>query len=216
MNEITLGAIAVLVGALLAFRGYPTMRLIISLLGGFVGFVAGAAVGQSLTSGDLLSGPAGWVAGVVGAILLGALSYTFYRVAIVLGMGAMGFTLATSAMALLGVTQSWAVFAAGAGAGLLLVVLALATDLPAVLIVVLTALTGADIVVRGVRLVAGDLTTGQILTGTGELTTGSPLLWWGVGAAVAVLGVAAQSRYVARGRRRSARSQWSHSEPARA
>jgi hypothetical protein len=53
VDTIVLGAIAVLIGALLCFRGYVTMRLIISLFGAFVGFLLGAGLVAGVTDSGM-------------------------------------------------------------------------------------------------------------------------------------------------------------------
>lgn len=216
VNDSAIGLVAVLVGVLLALRGYPTMRAIISLFGAFVGFALGVTIAQRFTSGEPLSGPVGWIAGLIAAVVFGALAYAFYRFAIVLGMGGMGFTLGTSLMALLNVHQEWAIIGVGIVFGVLLAILAVVTDLPGLMIVVLTALTGADLVVGGARVLAGDVSLAHALNGTGNLVSGASWMWWALGVGVAVIGVLAQSRYLTTGRRRSASSQWARTGAARA
>ena len=62
MNDIVLGVLAILIGAVFCFRGYFAMRIIIPIWGAFAGFVLGA--GLVSTGGDeFLSTALSWIVG---------------------------------------------------------------------------------------------------------------------------------------------------------
>jgi hypothetical protein len=157
VDTIVVGIIAVLIGALLCFRGYVTMRLIISLFGAFVGFLLGAGLVAGATDSGFGQLALSWLVGIVGAVLFGVLAYFSYQIAVVIGMAAIGFTIGTTVMAAFGIGSQVAVVAVGLVAGALLAVIAIATDLPAVILVVLTALAGASVTVAGVMVIAGSI-----------------------------------------------------------
>lgn len=212
MAHLIVGIITVLIGALLTFRGYPAIRLVIGLLGALAGFAIGTAVVAALGGGALLDGALGWVGGVVGALICGTLAYLIYQIAVVVGIGAIGFTLGTALAGLLGVSSGVVATAVGVGVAAILVIAALATDVPSAVIVVLTALAGADLLVLGVRIIAGDVAIAQTATVTVAWVDTSPL-WWVTTAVVALGGVVAQWRYLKSNRNRSTREQWSGPGP---
>ena len=86
MDAIVVGVIAVLIGALLCFRGYVTMRLIISLFGAFVGFLLGAGLVAGVTDSGFGQLALSWLVGIIGAVIFGVLAYFSYQVAVVIGL----------------------------------------------------------------------------------------------------------------------------------
>lgn len=207
MDNIGVGVIAVLIGALLCFRGYVTMRLIISLFGAFVGFLLGAGLVAGATDSGVGQLAVSWLVGIVGAVLFGVLAYFSYQLAVVIGMAGIGFTLGTSLMAVLGVGSEVATVAVGVLAAIALAVIAIATDLPAIILVILTALAGASITLTGIMVIAGAVGLDRLtVEGVGaQLST--HWIWYAAYAALALLGALAQFRAIA-GRRRPMRQQW--------
>jgi hypothetical protein len=213
VDAVVVGVIAVLIGALLCFRGYVTMRLIISLFGAFVGFLLGAGLVAGVTDSGFGQLAMSWLVGIVGAVIFGVLAYFSYQVAVVIGLAGIGFTIGTSVMAAVGVSSQMATIAVGLVAGALLAVIAVATDLPAVILVVLTALAGASVTVAGVMVIAGAIGLNR-LTVDGVSAEMSGGWWWYVlYGGLALLGIVAQLRALSGGPR-SMRQQWGSSVPA--
>ena len=211
MDTIVVGIIAVLIGALLCFRGYVTMRVIISLFGAFVGFLLGAGLVAGVTDSGFGQLALSWLVGIVGAVLFGVLAYLSYQIAVVIGMAGIGFAIGTTVMAAVGVGSQVAIVVVGLLAGALLAVIAIATDLPAVILVVLTALAGASVTVAGVMLIAGTIGINR-LTAEGVGAEMSRGWWWYVlYGGLALLGIIAQLR--SRGSR-TMRQQWGSQVPA--
>lgn len=211
MEAIVIGIVAVAIGALLCFRGYVTMRLVISLFGAFAGFMLGVGLfGDTAGNGGQVA--LGWVAGVVGAVLFGLLAYFSYQLAVIIGMAAIGFTLGTSVMSMFASSSSLLTLIVGIIAGVLLAILAVSTNLPAVLLVVLTSFAGASVATSGIAIIVGAMSLDR-LTGPGfvELTGG--IGWTVLYLALAVLGLIAQLRAIA-GQHRSMRQQWGSSRSA--
>ena len=82
MNDIVVGLIAVLTGAVFCFRGYLAMRIIIPLWGAFAGFMLGAGI--VATDAGFLATALGWIVGLAVALLFGLLAYLYDEVAVVL------------------------------------------------------------------------------------------------------------------------------------
>ena len=207
MTDIIVGIIAVLVGALLCFRGYLAMRALISVWGAFIGFLLGAGLVAGITHSGFLSAVIGWVVGIVLAIVFGVLAYLFYQVAVVLGMAAIGFTLGTSLMAAFHIQWSWVTVLVGIAAGLVLAVIAIAGDLPAVLLAVLTALAGASVVVFGVMLLVGTINSTEFTTGELTAKLNANWVWYAAYVVLAVVGIIVQGTHLNRAKR-SMRQQW--------
>lgn len=210
MEDVVIGLLAIAAGTLLCLRGYLAMRIIISIWGAFAGFLFGAGVVDSITGDGFLRTIIGWMVGLGVASLFAALAYLYFEVSVLLGMGAIGFALGTSVMAALGVSWSWLVVLAGVAAGALLAIVALVTDLPTIILVVLTATGGASTTVFGAMLLVGtvDSTAFESAATTDHLDVG----WWWYAAylALVAVGLVAQLRS-AEALRQSIREQWSRS-----
>lgn len=211
MQNIVVGIVAVLIGALLCFRGYVTMRVIISLFGAFIGFVLGAGLVAGVTDSGFGQVALSWLVGIVGAVLFGILAYFSYQLAVIIGMAGIGFTLGTTLVAALGGSEATSILV-GVIAAVALAVISIVTDLPAIILIILTALAGASITVSGVMLLVGGIAVNR-LTPEG-LTAAMDRGWWWYAAyaVLVVLGIVAQLRARVR-RDRPARAQWS--TPAR-
>ena len=207
MDTIVVGIVAVVIGALLCFRGYVTMRLIISLFGAFVGFLLGAGLVAGITASTFGQLAISWLVGIVGAVIFGVLAYFSYQLAVVIGMAGIGFTIGTSLMAAFGAGAGFGAIAVGVIAGVLLAILAITTNLPAVILVLLTALAGASVATTGVMIMAGSVGVDQ-LTGEGMADpTANGWSWLALYVVLALLGIVAQLRALS-GRHRSMRQQW--------
>jgi hypothetical protein len=213
VDNIVVGIIAVLIGALLCFRGYVTMRLIISLFGAFVGFLLGAGLVAGLTDSGFGQLALSWLVGIVGAVIFGVLAYFSYQLAVIIGMASIGFAIGTSLMAAAGVGSQPATIAVGILAGIVLAVVAIATDLPAIILVILTALAGASVTVAGVMVVAGTIGLNRLTVDGVTAEMGNGWLWYVLYGGLALLGALAQFRALA-GRRRPMRQQWAAPMPA--
>lgn len=207
MQDVIFGLVAIAAGALFCFRGYLAFRIVIPVWGAFVGFGAGAGLVASITGDGFLRTGVAWAVGLVTAIAFAVLAYLFFEVAIVIGMVSIGFALGTSAMVALDVSWTWLVVLVGVVVGALLAAVAIAVDLPMLLLVVLSALGGASAITTGVMLLAGTIDTRDF--DDDDLTTRAADGWWwyAVYIGLAVAGIVIQVRGAER-LRRSVRASW--------
>ncbi|NOX32003.1 MAG: DUF4203 domain-containing protein, partial [Actinobacteria bacterium] len=142
MNDLVVGIIALVMGAVFCFRGYLAMRIVIPLWGAFAGFMFGAGI----VAGDagFLATALGWIVGLGVAVVFGLIAYLYYEVSVIIGMLAIGFVLGTSVMVALGITWSWLIITGGVVLGLALASVGIVGNLPMLLLTVLTALAGAS------------------------------------------------------------------------
>lgn len=207
MGDLLVGIIAVVIGCALCFRGYAALRVVIAVWGAFAGFVLGAGVVAGATGEGFLASALAWVVGVATAVVFGLLAYVYYAISVLIGMSAIGFTLGTTVMVGLGVTWSWVIVLVGLVVGALLAILAIAGDLPKLLLTLLGALAGSSIAIAGLLLLIGRVDRGDLSAAD---TTATLDLWWGWTAAYVVLalaGLAAQLRDVG-ARRGILRDEW--------
>jgi hypothetical protein len=206
MNDIVVGILAILTGAVFCFRGYLAMRIIIPLWGAFAGFMLGAGIVSG--SDGFLGSALGWIVGIVMAVVFGLLAYLYYEVAVIIGMLAIGFTLGTSLMVALGVTWSWVIVLSGVALAVVLAFVALVADLPMALLTVLTAMAGASAIVGGLMLVFGVTDVGEFDSAQTTETLADDWWWYAIYLALAIGGMIAQFVDVDR-RRETLRASWS-------
>lgn len=190
MNDVVLGLLAIGVGAVFCFRGYFAMRIIIPIWGAFAGFALGAGL---VSGGDgFLGNVLAWVVGIALAIVFGLIAYLYYAVAVLIGMGAIGFVIGTSVMALFGVTWSWLVILVGVVTAVVLAFVAIAGDMPMVLLAFLTALAGSAVTTFGIMLLVGAVDTEDFDSKVTTETATDDWWWTAIYIALAVVGLISQ------------------------
>jgi hypothetical protein len=206
MNDIVVGVLALLTGAVFCFRGYIAMRIVIPIWGGFAGFMLGAG----LVAGDsgFLGTALGWVVAIVLAVVFALIAYLYYEIAVLIGMMAIGFVLGTSLMVAIGVTWNWVIVLSGVMLAVVLSVVAIVGDLPMALLTVLTALAGASTIVAGSMLLVGVVDTEDFDVGLTTREAGDDWWWYAIYVALAVAGMIVQFADVDR-RRATLRESWS-------
>ncbi len=213
MSDVVVGIIALLTGAVFCFRGYLAMRLVIPLWGAFAGFMLGAGI----VAGDagFLGTALGWFVGLGVAVVFGAIAYLYYEVSVIIGMMAIGFVLGTSVMVALGVSWSWVIVLGGVTLAVLLSFIAIASDLPMVLLTLLTALAGASTMVAGLMLMIGTVDLDDFDLGVTTETVGDSWWWFILYGGLVVGGLVAQFTDVDR-RRETLRQAWQSGTPSTA
>jgi hypothetical protein len=193
VSDFIAGVLAVLVGLVFCYQGYLALRVAIAVWGGFVGFALGASIGGD--DQGILGTAFSWILGLVLALAFAALAYLYYAVSIALAMGSIGFVLGTSLLVALGVTWSWLIVLSGLALGVVLAFVAIAGDLPTVLLIVLSALAGASVIVAGVMLLTGALGSEDI-TRSAQITEelNDDWYWYPMDLVLAISGIVVQLR----------------------
>lgn len=197
------GLLAVAAGLLFCFRGYAMLRIVLAITGGLIGWQVGGAVGALLVGDPALTTTARVIPAALAALLFAWLAYAFYSAGVTLFMGSIGYGLGTTAAVALGFTQ-WQLILIGAVAALVAVFVSLATNLPRLVLIVLTALVGAAALLTGALSLAGAVDVAQ------WTVAGLPALsaeGWGfnlVYVGLALGGIVVQSRRGSAGNARAA------------
>jgi hypothetical protein len=198
MQDLVVGLLAIAVGLLFGLRGFIAMRVLISAWGAFAGFLLGAGLVDLATDHGFLRVAAGWLLGAALAVLFGLVAYLYYEVSVLVAMASIGFALGSSAMAALGVRWSWVVILIGVLVGVLLAVGAMVADLPAVILVVLTAFAGASATVFGLMLLTGVVDTSDFDSATITERLDDGWWWYALYLVLAAVGLVAQTRLAGR------------------
>lgn len=194
MSDIVVGLLAVFAGLMLCFRGYWTLRLVLSIWGGVIGFGLGSALAAWIDDSSYLATALGWIVGLVLALILAALAYLYYAVGVVLSLASVGFALGAAVTAAIGVSWDWVIVLVGVAFGLAVALFAIAVDMPLVLLVLLSSLGGASIIVAGTMLLTGVIETADF--DTAAVTDNIEGHWWWTLAFIvlAVVGYGSQVR----------------------
>jgi Domain of unknown function (DUF4203) len=207
MEDVIFALLVILAGGLFCFFGYLAFRVIIPIWGAVVGFSLGAGLIAAATDEGFLRTGLAWIVAIGLAVLFALLAYLFYWVAVILAMGSIGFTLGASVMGALGVDWNWIVVLVGIAAGVLLAVLAIVSDLPMILLVLLSALAGASAVTAGLMVLTGAIETDDFTDEAVTAQAGDDWWWYLVYGVLAVAGIVYQLRAMARVRG-SMRESW--------
>ena len=188
---VAIGAVAV--GLLLCFRGYAAMRWIFALVGGVAGWQLGSWAATYIHFDPDFNTALRWGSTIFAAILLACLAYAFFVTGVLLAVGWLGFTTG----GLLGTTlglSSWQATAAPWVVAVLLVVGALVTKLPKLLMVVLTGVVGAAAIIAGALALVESVDLRELGAASAPGLLGYGLLWNLGFLALAAAGVALQLR----------------------
>lgn len=187
------GTVALVVGALLCFAGYKVVRVALALLGAWAGWLVGIWLGSLIPISGEWRSAAVWACGIVVAILAGVLAYAFYVWSVVVALGNLGWQIGGSLAVWLGVSGVGGTLTSAVVA-VVLILIALMTGLPRLLLAIPTALIGAFAMVGGVLdlLDRIDL-AGQAQRITADLTSHG-LLWCLVALVLAAVGLVVQLR----------------------
>lgn len=207
MNDVVVGILAVVVGLLLVFVGYRALRTMMAVVGALTGFGIGGAVAAGFPIEGTLGTIVTWIVALLVALLFGWLAYAFYQVAVLVGLASIGFSIGAGLMVALGLRGDWPVWLVGALVAVVLVVLGLIGDLPAILLIVVTGLAGANLTITGAMLLIGSVDLVDLNPGGSDVAAVG--WWWALAAlALAIVGIVSQLRSLSRSRA-AMRAQWS-------
>jgi hypothetical protein len=197
MEDIIVGIIAILIGAIFCFRGYFAMRIVIPIWGAFAGFMLGAGAVGAFDDSEFLSTVLGWVLGIFIGLLFALIAYLYYEVAVVLAFGSIGFVVGAALMTALNIDWNWVIILVGIAVGLLFAVMAIVAELPMLLLIILTTIAGAISVVGGLMLMFGDLETEDFNSDAVIDRIDDSWWWWLLAFGLAVVGIVSQMRTIA-------------------
>ena len=209
MEIIVSVGLTVVVGLVLLLAGYSVIRISIALVGALIGFFLGAGLVAGATDGGILASVGAWVAGTVGALVVGWIAFAFYQVAVLVALGAMGFALGAGLARAMGATD-WLPTAVGVGLAIVLVIIGIVGKLPSLLLILATAFSGAESLLAAVMLALGVVKLDDFQNSGGSVAVEHGV-WWSLGVvALGIFGAVFQLRV----RRRAEVAAASHSRAA--
>lgn len=175
------GVFALAIGLGLVFRGFKLFLLFLPLLGFIGGFLLGAGLVEALFGDGFFATLLSWGAGFLFGLVMAALSYLYYWLAVGVLGGFIGYQLTLGALAWIGFNET------GIIPILIALVVALAVglaflllDMPTVVAIVGTAIAGAGLAVAGIGLALGLAPTDGLVDGVFGIYASEDLGWIGI------------------------------------
>jgi hypothetical protein len=193
MADILLGLLAIVAGGAMLFAGQFVLRLVIPIWGFFAGFAFGAGIVADLADERFLGTVLGWVLGLVFAVLFAVLAYLYFYVAVTLAMAAFGFAIGSGLVVALGIDWNWVAVLLGAAVGLVLGLVSIFVNMPAIVLVVFSSIAGAVGVVGGVMLLVGSLNSADFTRGDFTSTVDNGWAWSLLLVVLAAVGIVSQA-----------------------
>jgi hypothetical protein len=154
LEGILIGLLAVAIGLAFCFWGFRLFLVLLPIWGFVAGFLLGANFMSQLLGGSdpgLFAEITGFVVGILLGLLFAVLSYLYYWVAIILLGGALGYQLTLGVFEWLNLNaEGWIAFIAALVVGAIFAVGFFLLHMPAVIVIVATALLGAGAAIAGV------------------------------------------------------------------
>lgn len=182
-----------LIGLGLVFGGYQLARVVIPLMGFFAGLSLGGAIIADTAGSSFLGTTMGLVVGVAAGIALAIFAYLFYYAAIVVLTAGMGYLAGSGLLLWLGFSPGLISALAGITVGAVMGIVAVMTDVPKVLLIILTTIAGAVLTVGGLMLLFHVVPVEVYSYTTARFAISNSFLWSVAAILLAGFGAAAQS-----------------------
>ena len=199
MQGLLLGALAIGIGLAFAFWGFRVFLVLLPIWGFFAGFILGANGVDYIFGDGFLVTTMGWVVGFLLGLLFAVLSYLYYWVAVILLGGALGYQLTIGLLHWIGFeADGFIAFGLALGGGIIFAIGFFILQMPAVLVIVATAISGAGATIAGVAIALGIVHYTDAGGGIFGLHTQWDFGWIGIilGIALAFAGAIYQTRTI--------------------
>ncbi len=210
MADFVLGILAILAGLVLCFGGRLVLRLVLPIWGFFVGFGFGAGLVAGFSEEHFLGTVLGWVLGLVFALIFAVFAYLYFAVAVIIAMTAIGFALGSGLVVAIGIDWNWVAVLVGVLVGAVLAIGSVLTNMPMIVLTVVSSIGGALATVGGLMLVTGAMDSADFDRASIADRVSDDWWWYALFLFLALVGLVTQTRDAA-AMRRSMRASWSES-----
>lgn len=191
--DIFIGIVLVLFGLVVTFAGLRVFFVALPIVGFFLGFFVGAIGVQSLFGEGFLSTAVSWIAGIALGVIFALVSYLWWYAGALLAAGAVGASLGTGLMYLLGWNEiGLLMFVFGLVGFAIFFVGALLLNLPVYIVIANTAFAGAFLTIAGVLLLVNQIDYQALGNGAAIAIVNASVVWILAWVALGVVGVVAQ------------------------
>jgi hypothetical protein len=200
IEGILLGLLAIAIGLAFCFYGFKVFLVLLPIWGFFAGFLLGANGVTALFGDAFLATATGWVVGFLLGLLFAVLSYLYYWIAVILLGGALGYQLTLGFLQWISPDfDGFIAFILALIVGAIFAVGFFVLHMPAVLVIVATAIAGAGATVAGVIVALGLVEHTNLEGGVFGIyqTHDLSIIWLIAAIALAFAGAIYQTRTVA-------------------
>lgn len=193
MEAFFIGLSVILIGGLLTFSGYQFFRVLLPVWGLLAGFVWGAqGVAYSLGTGFLATG-LGWFVGIIVGLIVAALAYFFYELAVGFLAASIGYWFTLGIVSGAG-TQTVGFLAVTVGliVGIGFALAAWYFKAPKGLIILLTAFMGSTAIIGGLLVMFGAIPVYALGTNFVSYFISESIFWSLLGLVIAIAGIVSQ------------------------
>jgi Domain of unknown function (DUF4203) len=168
LEGILIGLFAIAIGLAWAFYGLKLFVLLLPIWAFFFGLVTGAQwASEVFGKGDagFFITTLSWIIGIVFGLVLAAIAFFWYYAAVVIMVGALGYMLGVGFFEWLGFGTGLIALVVGLLLGAVFAVAAFLLGVPALLVVVVSAFSGAAAVVNGIGILVGRIKVEELSAG---------------------------------------------------
>ena len=200
LDGLLVGILAIAIGLAFCFWGFRVFLILLPIWGFFAGFLLGANGVTYLLGDAFLATTLGWVIGFLLGLLFAVLSYLYYWVAVILLGGALGYQLTLGLLHWIGFEADGLIaFVLAIVGGVIFAVGFFLLQMPAVIVIVATAISGAGATIAGVAIALGLIPLASLNGGIFGSYSVSDMGWLGIIGAIALAfaGAIYQTRTIA-------------------
>ena len=166
LEGIIIGLLAIGIGLAWAFYGLKLFTILLPIWAFFFGLLVGAQWGQDLFGqSGFFTTVLSWGLGLVVGIVLAAIAFFWYYAAITILAGAVGYALGVGVFEYFGFDPGVLIVVIGLIVGAVFAIGAFLLGVPVLLVMVLSAFSGAAAVVNGVLILLGQIKLETLDTG---------------------------------------------------
>jgi hypothetical protein len=191
MTDAVIGLIAILIGLLSCLAGYAVFRVVLPILGFFVGLGLGAQLAASLFNEPYLGSVLSWAIAILVGLVVATIAFVWWYVSVALTIGGLGYAIGYGAAAGLGADANLLVIA-GVVVAVIFALVAMLLRVPIFIVILVTAFWGASALIGGVLILLNRIEPGQLRNGTVDVVIHTSPLWLAVWVGLGILGVLVQ------------------------
>jgi hypothetical protein len=157
IEGILVGLLAIGAGAAWAFFGLRFFAILLPIWAFFFGLSAGIDFASTIFADGIIGTTISWAIGLVFGVVLALISYFWYYAAVTIAIGALGYMLGAGLVAVVFADSGLLQFIGGIVVGAIFAVGAFVLAFPAILVIVVSAASGAAAVVNGAFILIGTI-----------------------------------------------------------
>ncbi len=190
--DILLGIFLIIFGLAITFMGTSVFFAILPAIGFALGFFTGAAGMHAIFGDGFLSTIGGWIAGIVVGLVFALISFFWWYAGVLLSAGGVGSLLGTGLAQLFGLDDGFLFFLFGLVGFIAFAGIALMLNLPIYLIIISTALAGANLAIIGLLMLFNQVDRQELGYGTAAAVIDESWWWSLVVLVIAIVGASFQ------------------------